>query len=228
MPFKAAVIVYPGSNCDRDCKIATETSVPGAQVIMVWHGDTKLPHGLDLVIIPGGFSYGDYLRSGAMAARAAIMPAIAAFAQRGGSILGICNGFQILCESGLLPGALTRNEKLKYVCKPINLQVSNPNTRFTSAYKDMSSVTMTQGNGDGCFRANSETLKALQDQGQIAFRYSNNPNGSMNDIAGITNQSGNILGLMPHPDRAFDKDLGYDDGALMFQSLAHFHNSLPS
>lgn len=225
MPFKAAVIVYPGSNCDRDCKIATETSIPGAQVSMVWHGDTDLPSGLDLIIIPGGFSYGDYLRSGAMAARATIMPAITAFAHKGGSILGICNGFQILCESGLLPGALTRNEKLKYVCKPIDLKVSNPNSRFTSVFKDKDVVTMTQGNGDGCYRADVDTLKSLTDNGQIVFRYVDNPNGSLDDIAGITNLKGNILGLMPHPDRAFDKDLGFDDGALVFQSLAQFHNA---
>jgi len=225
MPFKAAVIVYPGSNCDRDCKIATQTSVPGAQVTMVWHADHDLPTGLDLVIIPGGFSYGDYLRSGAMAARAPIMAAIAAFAKGGGSVLGICNGFQILCEAGLLPGALTRNEGLKYVCKPIDLIIDNPNTRFSSHFHDKPKVTMTQGNGDGCYRADPETLKALHDQGQIVFRYVDNPNGSLDKIAGITNRGGNILGLMPHPDRAFDKDLGFDDGALLFQSLAKFHNS---
>ncbi|WP_242913790.1 phosphoribosylformylglycinamidine synthase subunit PurQ [Brevundimonas pishanensis] len=216
--MSAAVIVFPGSNCDRDCKVAVERST-GEQVSMVWHADSELPKGLDLIVIPGGFSYGDYLRCGAMAAQSAIMPAIKKAAEDGVAIVGICNGFQILCETGLLPGALLRNKGLKYICKPISLQVANPNTRFTKLYGEQSEVIMTQGNGDGNYFADAETLKRIEDNGQVVFRYVDNPNGSVNDIAGITNEAGNVLGMMPHPDRAFEAELGSADGATLFQSI---------
>ncbi|WP_297801412.1 phosphoribosylformylglycinamidine synthase subunit PurQ [uncultured Brevundimonas sp.] len=216
--MSAAVIVYPGSNCDRDCKVAVERST-GEQVSMVWHAETELPKDLDLIVIPGGFSYGDYLRCGAMAAQSAIMPAIKKAAEDGVTVVGICNGFQILCEAGLLPGALLRNKGLKYICKPISLQVANPNTRFTKLYGDQSEVIMTQGNGDGNYFADAETLKRIEDNGQVVFRYVDNPNGSVNDIAGIMNEAGNVIGMMPHPDRAFEAELGSADGATLFQSI---------
>jgi len=214
---KAAVIVFPGSNCDRDCKVAIERST-GAAVDMVWHGDSDLPDGLDLIVLPGGFSYGDYLRCGAMAAQSPVMQAVRAAAQRGVATVGICNGFQILCEAGMLPGALLRNEGLKYVCKPVALEVTNAQTRFTAAYRDRREVTMTIGNGEGNFFADEATLDRLEGQGQVVFRYIDNPNGSARDIAGIVNEAGNVLGMMPHPDRAFEIDLGSADGALLFQS----------
>jgi phosphoribosylformylglycinamidine synthase len=220
MAFKAAVLVFPGSNCDRDCKTAVETTV-GGKVEMVWHEESALPSGLDLIIIPGGFSYGDYLRCGAMASLSPVMQAVKAEAERGVSVLGICNGFQILCEAGMLPGALLRNAALKYVCKPIELKIENRNTRFTNAYGNAQTVWMTQGNGDGNFFAEPDVLKDIEDNNQVVFRYVENPNGSVNDIAGIINKQGNVLGMMPHPDRAFEDALGSADGALLFQSLVN-------
>jgi len=216
--MKAAVLVFPGSNCDRDCKVAVETTT-GGHVDMVWHQETSLPAGLDLIVIPGGFSYGDYLRCGAMASQSPVMAEVIRAAERGVSVLGICNGFQILCESGLLPGALLRNAGLKYVCKPIELTIENRNTRFTLAYGDQKTVWMTQGNGDGNFFADADTLKAIEDNNQVVFRYVENPNGSVNNIAGIVNKAGNVLGMMPHPDRAFEPALGSADGAPIFHSL---------
>lgn len=218
MALKAAVLVFPGSNCDRDCKTAVETTV-GGTVEMVWHEDTSLPSGLDLIIIPGGFSYGDYLRCGAMASLSPIMAEVKSAGEKGVSVLGICNGFQILCEAGMLPGALLRNSGLKYVCKPIELTLVNRQTRFTRAYGNQQSVWMTQGNGDGNFFADAATLKDIEDNNQVVFRYAENPNGSANDIAGIVNKAGNVLGMMPHPDRAFEPALGSADGAVMFKSL---------
>jgi len=215
--MKAAVIVFPGSNCDRDCKVAVERST-GAKVDMVWHGDTELPAGVDLIVLPGGFSYGDYLRCGAMASLSPVMREVKAAAERGVATVGICNGFQILCEAQLLPGALLRNEKLKYVCKPVALEVTNAQTRFTTAYAGRREVTMTVGNGEGNFFADEPTLDRIEGEGQVVFRYRDNPNGSARDIAGIVNARGNILGLMPHPDRAFEAELGSADGALLFQS----------
>jgi phosphoribosylformylglycinamidine synthase len=215
--MKAAVIVFPGSNCDRDCKVAVERST-GAKVDMVWHGDTELPQGVDLIVLPGGFSYGDYLRCGAMASLSPIMREIKAAAERGVATVGICNGFQILCESHLLPGALLRNEKLKYVCKPVALEVANAQTRFTAGYAGRREVRMTVGNGEGNFFADEETLDRIEGEGQVVFRYRDNPNGSARDIAGIVNAKGNVLGLMPHPDRAFEAELGSADGAILFQS----------
>lgn len=215
--MKAAVIVFPGSNCDRDCKVAVERST-GAQVDMVWHGDTALPEGLDLIVLPGGFSYGDYLRCGAMAALSPVMTEVKTAAERGVATVGICNGFQVLCEAGLLPGALLQNERLKYVCKPVSLEVTNAQTRFTSGYGGRREVVMTVGNGEGNYFADEATLDRLEGEGQVVFRYQDNPNGSARRIAGIVNGKGNVLGMMPHPDRAFEAELGSADGALLFQS----------
>jgi phosphoribosylformylglycinamidine synthase I len=216
--MKAAVVVFPGSNCDRDCKVALERSA-GARVSMVWHQESALPDGLDLIVLPGGFSYGDYLRCGAMAALSPVMSEVAAAARRGVAVAGICNGFQILCEAGMLPGALLRNAALKYVCKPVDLDVVNAQTRFTAAFGGRREATMTVGNGEGAFFADDEALDRLEGEGQVVFRYRNNPNGSSRSIAGIVNPAGNVLGLMPHPDRAFEADLGFADGALLFQSV---------
>jgi len=216
--MKAAVIVFPGSNCDRDCKVAIERST-GARVEMVWHAETALPEDLDLVVLPGGFSYGDYLRCGAMAAQSPVMRAVAAAANDGLPTIGICNGFQILCEAGLLPGALLRNAGLKYVCKDVELDVVNGQTVFTSAFGEQRQATMTVGNGEGNFFADEATLDRIEGEGQVVFRYRDNPNGSARGIAGITDARGTVLGLMPHPDRSFEEDLGSADGALVFQSV---------
>ena len=216
--MKAAVVVFPGSNCDRDCKVAVERST-GAGVDLVWHQDTALPDRVDLVVLPGGFSYGDYLRCGAIAALSPIMGPVREAAERGVAVVGICNGFQILCEAGMLPGALLRNAGLKYVCKPVDLDVTNAQTRFTAAYGAKRQVRMTQGNGDGNYFADADTLDRIEGEGQVVFRYVENPNGSARDIAGIVNGRGNVLGLMPHPDRAFEPELGSADGADLFRSV---------
>jgi phosphoribosylformylglycinamidine synthase subunit PurQ / glutaminase len=217
--MKAAVIVFPGSNCDRDCAVGVERST-GAKVDMVWHGEAELPQGLDLIVIPGGFSYGDYLRCGAMAAQSPVMKAVVKAANDGVPTLGVCNGFQILCESHLLPGALLRNEKLKYICKPIDLTIVNGNTRFTRSFGERRTARMTIGNGEGNFFANEDTLDRIEGEGQVVFRYATeNPNGSARNIAGIINAKGNVLGMMPHPDRAFEAELGSEDGAVLFRSV---------
>ena len=182
--MKAAVIVFPGSNCDRDCKVAVERST-GAKVDMVWHAETQLPQGLDLIVLPGGFSYGDYLRCAAMASLAPVMTEVRAAADRGVAVVGICNGFQVLTESKMLPGALLRNEKLKYVCKPVALEVTNAQTRFTAGYQGRREVMMTQGNGDGNYFADEATLERIEGEGQVVFRYLDNPNGSARGIAGL-------------------------------------------
>ncbi|MDR3508622.1 MAG: phosphoribosylformylglycinamidine synthase subunit PurQ [Caulobacteraceae bacterium] len=215
--MKAAVVVFPGSICDRDCKVAIERST-GAHVDMVWHAESELPKGLDLIVLPGGFSYGDYLRCGAMAALSPVMRAVAAEAERGTAVVGICNGFQVLCEARILPGALLRNAALKYVCKAVDLDIVNGQTRFTAAYGDRREATMTVGNGEGNFFADEATLDRLEGEGQVVFRYRQNPNGSARAIAGIVNGRGNVLGIMPHPDRAFEAELGSADGAILFQS----------
>jgi phosphoribosylformylglycinamidine synthase I len=215
--MKSAVVVFPGSNCDRDCKVAIERST-GSSVDMVWHMDTALPSGIDLIVLPGGFSYGDYLRCGAMAAQSPVMAEVKKAAGRGVAVVGICNGFQILCEAGMLPGALLRNAALKYICKPVALEVTNAQTRFTAGYQGRRDVTMTVGNGEGNFFADQPTLDRLEGEGQVVFRYRENPNGSLNAIAGIINAQGNVLGLMPHPDRSFEEELGSADGAILFQS----------
>jgi phosphoribosylformylglycinamidine synthase len=216
---KSAVVVFPGSNCDRDCAVAIERST-GSKAEMVWHGDRELPARLDLIVLPGGFSYGDYLRCGAMASLSPVMGAVKAAAERGVAVVGICNGFQVLCEAGMLPGALLRNAALKYVCKPVALDVVNGQTRFTSAYGEQRQAVMTVGNGEGNFFADETTLDRLEGEGRVVFRYRDNPNGSARAIAGIVNDAGNVLGLMPHPDRAFEPELGSADGAILFQSIA--------
>jgi phosphoribosylformylglycinamidine synthase len=185
---------------------------------MVWHAETGLPDRTDLIVLPGGFSYGDYLRTGAVAALSPVMQAVKTEAGRGVAVVGVCNGFQILCEAGMLPGALLRNARLKYVCKPVDLEVSNGNTRWTSGYGGRRSARMTVGNGEGNYFADEETLDRLEGEGRVVFRYLNNPNGSTRAIAGIVNESGNVLGMMPHPDRAFEPELGSTDGAILFQS----------
>jgi phosphoribosylformylglycinamidine synthase len=216
--MKAAVVVFPGSNCDRDCKVAIERTT-GAQVSLVWHQETSLPPGSDLIVLPGGFAYGDYLRCGAMAALSPIMAEIRAAAARGTAVAGICNGFQILCEAGMLPGALLRNADLKYVCRSVELEVVNQQTRFTAAFAGRRRARMTVGNGEGNYFATEETLDRLEGEGRVVFRYRDNPNGSARAIAGIVDKRGNVLGIMPHPDRAFETDLGSADGALLFQSV---------
>jgi phosphoribosylformylglycinamidine synthase I len=216
--MKAAVIVFPGSNCDRDCKVAIERSA-GARVEMVWHQETSLPDDLDLVVLPGGFSYGDYLRCGAMAAQSPVMREVVKAANDGMAVVGVCNGFQVLCEAGLLPGALLRNEKLKYICKPVELDIVNSQTRFTAEFGEQREAVMTIGNGEGNFYADEDTLDRIEGEGQVVFRYKDNPNGSARAIAGIVNPKGNVLGLMPHPDRSFDADLGSEDGAILFRSI---------
>jgi len=216
--MKAAVVVFPGSNCDRDCAVAIERST-GAKVEMIWHQEASLPDGLDLIVLPGGFAHGDYLRCGAMAALSPVMRAVSDAADRGVAVAGICNGFQVLCEARMLPGALLRNAALKYVCTPIDLEVTNGQTRFTAGYAGRREVTMTIGNGEGNFFADDQTLDRLEGEGQVVFRYKKNPNGSARSIAGIVNARGNVLGLMPHPDRAFEEELGSADGAVLFQSV---------
>ena len=216
--MKSAVVVFPGSNCDRDCKVAIERST-GAEVSMVWHAETELPAGIDLIVLPGGFAYGDYLRCGAMAAQSPVMGAVKAAAERGVAVVGICNGFQVLCEAGMLPGALLRNAALKYICKPVMLEVSNAQTRFTAGFQGRREVQMTIGNGEGNYYADEATLDRIEGEGQVVFRYRDNPNGSARAIAGVVNKGGNVLGMMPHPDRAFEAELGSSDGALLFQSV---------
>jgi phosphoribosylformylglycinamidine synthase len=217
--MKSAVVVFPGSNCDRDCAVAIERST-GSNAAMVWHAETALPEGLDLIVLPGGFSYGDYLRCGAMAAQSPVMREVAAAARRGVAVVGICNGFQVLCEAGMLPGALLRNAGLKYVCKAVALEVTNAQTRFTAAYGDRREAVMTVGNGEGAYFADDETLDRLEGDGRVVFRYRDNPNGSARGVAAILNDAGNVLGIMPHPDRAFEPELGSADGAILFQSVA--------
>jgi phosphoribosylformylglycinamidine synthase len=191
----------------------------GAKVDMVWHQDSELPAGTDLIVLPGGFSYGDYLRCGAMAAQSPIMQAVKAAGERGVAVVGICNGFQILCEAGMLPGALLRNARLKYICKAIDLEIVNAQTRFTAGYAGKRQARMTIGNGEGNFFADEPTLDRLEGEGQVVFRYQgDNPNGSARNIAGIVNARGNVLGMMPHPDRAFEEELGSADGAILFKS----------
>jgi phosphoribosylformylglycinamidine synthase len=216
--MKAAVVVFPGSNCDRDCAVAVERST-GAKVEMVWHGESALPDRTDLIVLPGGFSYGDYLRCGAMAAQSPVMRAVKDAADAGVAVAGICNGFQILCEAGMLPGALLRNAALKYVCKPVDLEIANGQTRWTAGFGERREARMTVGNGEGNYFADEETLDRLEGEGRVVFRYKDNPNGSTRAIAGIVNERGNVLGLMPHPDRAFEPELGSEDGAVLFRSV---------
>lgn len=216
--MKTSVIVFPGSNCDRDAA-TTVARVTGKPADMVWHGDHTLPVGTDVVILPGGFSYGDYLRSGAMAARSPIMDAVKNFAAKGGYVLGICNGFQVLTETGLLPGTLMRNRDLKFICKNVELKIANNNTRFTSAYQKDACITVPIAHHDGNYVASEETLKSLKENDQIAFYYQDNPNGSCEDIAGIFDKNHRILGMMPHPERVADPKTGGVDGIPLFETL---------
>jgi len=216
--MKACVIVFPASNCDRDMQVALERST-GKKVDMVWHRESDLS-GYDLVAVPGGFSYGDYLRCGAMAARSPIMGAIKKHADRGGLLLGVCNGFQILTEAGLLPGVLMRNANLKFVCRDVELTVERNDTAFASGYTKGQKIRIPVAHHDGNYFTDDETLKRIEGNGQVAFRYVDNPNGSLNSIAGVYNERGNVLGLMPHPERLVDAQLGGTDGLPMFDALA--------
>jgi len=211
-------VVFPGSNCDRDAARALER-LTGKPVSMAWHKDATLPDGLDLVVLPGGFSYGDYLRSGAMSAKAPIMRAVIDHAARGGLVLGICNGFQVLTETRLLPGALLRNAGLRFACKDAPLAVVNGNTPFTRAYRETRQTEIPIAHGDGRFTADEDALERLEGEGRVVFRYLDNPNGSARDIAGIINERGNVMGMMPHPERASDPELGRTGGSAVFQSL---------
>jgi phosphoribosylformylglycinamidine synthase len=215
---KSAVIVFPGSNCDRDVAVALE-QVSGRKPLMVWHRETELPDGLDLVALPGGFSYGDYLRSGAMAARSPVMRAVIEAAGRGVSILGICNGFQILTEAGLLPGALMRNAGLHFVCRDVPLKVENAQSAFTSRYDAGEEILIPVAHHDGNYQADPDTLDRLEGEGRIAFRYAGQCNGSARDIAGIFGEAGNVLGMMPHPERACSPLLGSSDGVRLLESI---------
>ena len=214
----AAVVVFPGSNCDRDLAVAFKAA--GATVSMVWHKDSELPQGVDIVGIPGGFSYGDYLRCGAIAANSPICKSVAAHAERGGYVLGVCNGFQVLTETGLLPGALLRNAGLKYICKTVGLKVETSNSDFTAGYNAGDVIDIPIAHHDGNYFADAETIAALQGEDRVAFSYTDNPNGAQADIAGILSQNRRVLGMMPHPERAADAGHGGTDGAALFRALA--------
>jgi phosphoribosylformylglycinamidine synthase len=216
---KAAVVIFPGSNCDRDLAVAIR-DITGTASAMVWHTDTALPPGLDLIALPGGFSYGDYLRSGAMSARSPIMQAVIAAAGEGRAVLGVCNGFQVLTESGLLPGALMRNSGLDFVCRDVTLTVENSQTMFTSRYDTHETIRIPVAHHDGNFVADAETLDRLEGEGRVVLRYAEPVNGSARNIAGITNAAGNVLGLMPHPERLIEAEQGGTDGRRMFEALA--------
>ena len=216
--MKAVVIVFPGSNCDRDLAVAIR-EVGGRAPTMVWHGDSELPAGLDLIAIPGGFSYGDYLRSGAMAARSRVMRAVVEAAGKGVPVLGVCNGFQILTEAGLLPGALMRNAGLSFVCRTVGLRVENNQSIYTNAYAAGSEIALPVAHHDGNFQADAATLERIEGEGRVALRYTGEVNGSANAIAGLLNDSGNVLGLMPHPERAIEKAHGNQDGRRLFEGL---------
>jgi phosphoribosylformylglycinamidine synthase len=224
--MKSAVIVFPGSNRDRDMIAALE-KITGRPPVTVWHGDTDIPP-VDLIVLPGGFSYGDYLRSGAIAARAAIMPAIKARAEAGVPVLGVCNGFQILCEAGLLPGVLMRNASLRFVCREIHLRIETTETAFTNLYRKGDIIRCPIAHGDGNYRADKATLARLNDEDRVVFRYVDaegravaaaNPNGSIEAIAGILNERRNVLGMMPHPENLIEPLHGGTDGRLLFESI---------
>jgi phosphoribosylformylglycinamidine synthase I len=224
--MKFGIVTFPGSNCDYDAYQAVVESL-GEDAVFLWHKDHDL-QGSDIVILPGGFSYGDYLRPGAIARFSPIMREVVQHAERGGPVLGICNGFQIACEAGLLPGALLRNASLKFVCAPIGLQVESAETMFTSQYAPGQHIVLPIAHGDGRYSADEKTLDRLEGEGQVVFRYAPspleakeayNPNGSMRDIAGIVNGEGNVLGMMPHPERAVDPLLGSSDGLSLFESI---------
>ena len=215
--MRAAVVVFPGSNCDRDMAVALRAA--GADVTMVWHKDASLPNQVDLVAVPGGFSFGDYLRCGAIAAQSPICKAVVAHSERGGYVLGVCNGFQVLTETGLLPGALMRNANLKFICKTVDLKVETSNSAFTEGYNAGDMVGYPVAHHDGNYTADDQTLGQLQDQDRIAFTYGTNPNGSVANIAGVLSENRRVLGMMPHPERAVDAGHGGTDGQALFRGL---------
>lgn len=217
MAFSAAVITFPGSNCDRDMAVAIE-KITGTAPHRLWHGDADLPEKLDFIALPGGFSYGDYLRSGAMAARSPIMKAVVQAAERGVPVLGVCNGFQVLTETGLLPGALMRNASQNFICRTVELVVENNQTLFTSGYDAGEIIRIPVAHHDGNYFADDATLDRLEGEGRVAFRYVEDCNGSQRNIAGVLNASGNVLGMMPHPERAIEDALGSSDGKQLFES----------
>ncbi len=216
--MKTAVVVFPGSNCDRDIAVALE-SVTGVKPVMVWHGETALPDGIGIVAVPGGFSYGDYLRSGAIAARSPIMRAVVEAAGKGLPVLGICNGFQVLTEAGLLPGALMRNQGLNFVCRDTVLTVENTGSAFTSRYEAGERIVVPVAHHDGNYFADDATLDRLEGEGRVAFRYASSLNGSARNVAGLLNEAGNVLGMMPHPERRIEAAHGGTDGRRLFEGL---------
>ncbi len=216
--MKTAVVVFPGSNCDRDIAVALE-SVTGVKPVMVWHGETALPDGIGIVAVPGGFSYGDYLRSGAIAARSPIMRAVVEAAGKGLPVLGICNGFQVLTEAGLLPGALMRNQGLNFVCRDTVLTVENTGSAFTSRYEAGERIVVPVAHHDGNYFADDATLDRLEGEGRVAFRYAGSLNGSARNVAGLLNEAGNVLGMMPHPERRIEAAHGGTDGRRLFEGL---------
>ena len=217
--MKTAVIVFPGSNCDRDMAVALRDAT-GAAPAMVWHKDSRLPDGLDLIAVPGGFSFGDYLRCGAIAAQSPIMREVVAFAGRGGHVLGVCNGFQVLIETGLLPGVLMRNATLKFVCRDVPLRVEEAQSVFTRGYAAGQEIVLPVAHHDGCYIADDDTLARLEGDRRVAFRYRDAVNGSTNDIAGVLSENRRVLGMMPHPERAVDARTLGTDGAPLFRSIA--------
>ncbi len=216
--MKSAVIVFPGSNCDRDVAVAIE-AVTGTAPAMVWHGESVLPAGTDLIALPGGFSYGDYLRCGAIAARSAVVKSVVAAATRGVPVIGICNGFQILTEIGLLPGALMRNKRLDFVCRDVDLTVESSQSIFTSGYDAGETIRIPVAHHDGNYFADNATLDRLEGEGRVAFRYAEDVNGSARGIAGLLNDRGNVLGMMPHPERRIEGAHGGTDGRRLFEGL---------
>jgi phosphoribosylformylglycinamidine synthase len=226
--MKSAVLVFPGINRERDMA-RTLKLVSGVEPAMVWHAETELPAGTDLVVVPGGFSYGDYLRCGAIAARAPVMDAVRAFAAKGGLVLGVCNGFQILCESGLLPGVLMRNAQLKFICRDVHLKVERSDTPFTRGYNAGQVIRVPVAHGEGNWIADAQTVQRIEDEGRVLFRYcasdgtldpSSNINGAINAIAGIVNEGGNVAGMMPHPENHVESIIGCTDGRGLFAGLA--------
>ena len=217
--MKFGVVIFPGSNCDHDCYYSIQ-SVTGQPVEFIWHQETSVK-GFDAVVLPGGFSYGDYLRTGALAKFSPVMKAVKSFAEKGGLVIGICNGFQILAEAGMLPGALMRNSNMKYICKFLKLRTATTDTPFTNRLTADQILNVPIGHGEGNYFADEDTLKQLEDNHQIVFRYLENPNGSLHDIAGIVNAKRNVLGMMPHPDRSSDPLLGSTDGRLIFESMVN-------
>ena len=222
MGFRAAVVTFPGSNCDRDMAAALE-AVSGARALRVWHADADLPDRLDLIALPGGFSYGDYLRSGAMAATSPIMRAVIAAAERGVPVLGVCNGFQVLTEARLLPGALLRNAGQRFVCRTVGLRVENTDSPFTAGFSAGETIHIPVAHHDGNYFADPETLDRLEGEGRVAFRYAEGYNGSARDIAGVLSDNGRVLGMMPHPERAIEPAahpaLGGTDGRRLFENI---------